>query len=52
MIDLRNTRIDHHLGVFGDGHRAIEHLGDKLLHQVLALLPGLAKPALIDYLGE
>ena len=31
MIDLRDTRIDHHLRVFGHGHRAFKHLGDEFL---------------------
>ena len=55
VIDLRNARIDHHLRVFGDGHRAFENLGDKFLYQVLAAFArrGLfAKPALLNDLIE
>ena len=51
VIDLRDARIDHHFRVFGDGHRAIEHLGDKFFHQVLAALTGrgfFAEPPLLD----
>ena len=40
MIDLRDARVDHHLRVLGDGHGAIEDLGDEFLHQVLAALSG------------
>ena len=39
VIDLRDTGIDHCLGVFRNRHRAIKNLGDKLLHQVLSALP-------------
>ena len=40
VIDLRDARVDHHLGVAGDGHGAIEHLRDEFLDQVLAALLG------------
>ncbi len=52
MIDLRDARVDHHLGVLGDSHGAFEHLGDEFLHQVLAALLGLAEPSLLDDLIE
>src|ERR1035437_2998710 len=55
MIDLRDALVDHGLGVPGDGHGAFEHLGDELLHQVLATLPGalvLAHPPFFDDLVE
>ena len=55
VIDLRDARIDHHLRIFGDGHRAVKHLGDKFLDQVLAAFPrcGLdAKSALFHNLIE
>ncbi len=38
MIDLRDARIDHHLGVARDGHGAVEELGDEFLDQVRAAL--------------
>ncbi len=55
VIELRNARIDHHLRVFGDGHRAVEYLGYEFLHQVLAAFARrnlFAKPALLDDLIE
>ena len=55
VIDLRDARIDHHFRIFGDGHRTIEHLGHKFLHQVFAALARcsfFAKPALLDDLIE
>ena len=38
MIDLRDARVDHRLGVARHRHRAFEHLGDELLDQILAAL--------------
>src|SRR5947207_3975999 len=38
MIDLRDARVDHHLRVARDGHRAFENLRYKLLDQILAAL--------------
>jgi hypothetical protein len=55
VIDLRDARIDHHLRVFGDGHRTIEYLGYKFLYQVLTAFTrrGLfAKSALLNDLIE
>ena len=39
MVNLRNARIDHRLGVFGDGYLALQNLGDELFHQTLAAFP-------------
>ena len=55
MIDLRDARVDHHLGVARDGDGAFEHLGDESLHEVLAALARLgvaADLALLDDLVE
>ncbi len=38
VIDLRNARIDHHLGVPGDRHGSVEELRDEFLDQILAAL--------------
>ena len=40
MIDLRDARIDHHLGIAGDGHGSFEDLRDEFFDQVLAALFG------------
>ena len=55
VIDLRNARIDHRLGVFRHRHRAFEHLADEIRDQILAAIPGRGvarKPALLDDLIE
>ena len=55
VIDLRDARVDHHLGVARDGHGAIQHLRDELLDQVLAALLGCrfdAEAAFLDNLVE
>src|ERR1700685_3132362 len=55
VIDLRDARVNHHLRIFGDGHRTVEHLRDKFLYQVLAALAGCsfdAETALLDNLIE
>ena len=39
MIELRDTSIDHRLGIFGDRHGPLQHLSDELFHQVFAALP-------------
>ena len=55
VIDLRDAGIDHRLRVGGDRHRALEHLGDKVLDELLATLFGgrvAAEPTLVDDLVE
>ncbi len=55
VIDLRDARVDHRLGVFRDRHRAFQNLGDELLDQVLAALPappGPRQTAFLDNLIE
>ena len=38
VIDLRDTRVDHRLGIARHRHLTLQHLADELLHQVLAAL--------------
>ena len=55
VIDLRDARVDHGLGVARDRHGALQDLVDELLHQVLAALPGrwiAGQPAFVDDLIE
>src|ERR1700722_5227532 len=55
VIDLRDARIDHHLRVFGDGHRTVKYLGYKFFYQVLTAFTRrglLAEPALLHDLIE
>ena len=51
MIDLRDARIDHGLGIFGDRDFTLEHLADELLDNVLAAFLGsrlFTKTAFLD----
>ena len=64
MVNLRNARIDHRLGVFGDGYLPLQNLGDELFDEILAAFPSggirshppsldnlVEKSALTDLLG-
>ncbi len=42
VVNLRNTRVDHRLGVLGNGHRPLQNPGDELPHHILAAFLGSA----------
>src|SRR5215472_17699494 len=56
MIDLRDTRVDHHFGILRDGHRPLEDLRDKFLYQILPPLSrgrlGAETPLAYDFVQQ
>src|SRR5215469_14672751 len=56
MIDLRDTRVDHHFRILRHGHRPLEDLRDKFLYQILSPLScgrlGAEAPLAYDFIQQ